>query len=241
MSTHKPPAPPAGPIEAGKWPERLRAHAVSPGDPPRLFGYDVPSDLAANYRMSEITFLSLTGELPATDTCAQVFERVLLHLSAVSVAEAPAHVAHLANRAATARSSVIALGALSLGEQVRFELRRTRPLLSWVAETTSPFPEGFTAVGTGLVAGDRLKAQIASLGFESRVWDRPLSLIDRAFCVLVELGVTKPEQIAGAWVWSRLPTVMAEAFSVTRGSLGDYPINLPSFEYQTESAKTESQ
>src|SRR5262245_48707929 len=86
---------PEGPVEAYPWPEKLEARVVTPGDAPRLHGYDVEADLCAHYSFVETVLLSLTGELPSEPQAA-AFDVALQFLGPLSVAHASTHAAVLA-------------------------------------------------------------------------------------------------------------------------------------------------
>jgi citrate synthase len=98
---------------------------VSPGPDPRIHGYAVEGDLAPHYRFSDVIYLSLTGELP-TDAQSRTFERALILLSPISIAEAPSHAASLARVCDATHSAVIGTGAIALAEQARFMVANAR-------------------------------------------------------------------------------------------------------------------
>lgn len=84
-----------GPLEVSSFPEQLTARLVTPGERPRIGGYDVESDLARHYAFSDLLFLSLTGELPDARESA-VLGVALGFLAPVSIAHASTHGASLA-------------------------------------------------------------------------------------------------------------------------------------------------
>lgn len=127
------------PFDEHVWPSTLTARVVSPGADPRIHGYAVESDLARHYRFSDVVFLSLTGELP-TDEQSRTFERALILLSPITIAEAPSHAASLSRVCDASHSAVIGTGAIALAEQARFIVRHGRddaalaPIFEMLAE-----------------------------------------------------------------------------------------------------------
>jgi hypothetical protein len=122
------------PFSQNPWPDKLTARVVQPGDDPRIHGYAVAADLAKHYRFSDVIFLSITGELPTEDQSAK-FERALILLSPISVAEAPSHAASLARVCDGSNSAVIGTGAMALAEQARFAVaERKHPVFALLAE-----------------------------------------------------------------------------------------------------------
>lgn len=117
------------PFSENPWPAKLTARVVSEGTDPRIHGYSVASDLARNYRFSDVVYLSLTGELPS-DEQSRTFERALILLSPISIAEAPSHAASLARVCDGSNSAVIGTGAIALAEQARFVIAEHREFLA---------------------------------------------------------------------------------------------------------------
>lgn len=76
--------PRTGPLESQRWPDQLDALAVTPLGSPRLFGYDVDSDLARHVGFADIVFLAVTGDLP-TEARSRGFELALTMLAPMSV------------------------------------------------------------------------------------------------------------------------------------------------------------
>ena len=82
-----------GPLDSGaSFPARLTARVVTPGERPRVHGYDVEGDLALHYQPTDLLFLLLMGELP-TPAVSRAFSVVLMFLAPVSVAHASTHAA----------------------------------------------------------------------------------------------------------------------------------------------------
>ena len=103
-----------GPLEgSAAFPERLTARVVTPGERPRVHGYDVEGDLARHYQPSDLLFLMLKGELPPP-AASRAFAVASMFLTPVSVAHASTHAAVVGRLCgATPRSSfgVAAIGA----------------------------------------------------------------------------------------------------------------------------------
>src|SRR3954471_9075470 len=104
---------PRGPVETTEWPTELTAHAVTPGDDPRLFGYSVERDVAAHGRFSETVLLSLRGELPSAEEC-RALELALTFLAPLSIAEAPVHAAALGHMCGARSSALVGIAGVAL-------------------------------------------------------------------------------------------------------------------------------
>jgi hypothetical protein len=109
----------------GEWPEQLTARVVDPGPPVRIHGYAVADDLARHRSVSDVTYLALTGELPSEEQ-SRVFARTMVVLSAITVAEAPAHAAVLARICDGTTSAIIGTAAIVLAEQARWSVAEYR-------------------------------------------------------------------------------------------------------------------
>ena len=221
---------PTGPVEAGKWPDRLMARALSPSDPPRLWGYDVHQDLARHYRFSEVLWLAATGEVPEAARQAEVLECVLIFLAPVTVAEAPAHAATIANLCKSSLASVVSVGALTLAQQGQWVLNHHAELWPW--GEAPQFPAALRGAPEDGPAVARLEAALARLGRESRIFRESPALVTAGLAVLFELGFTEPRQLLSLWMSCKLPCVLAEAFAAPAGRLNEYPLDLPRFEYE---------
>ncbi len=131
-----------GPVEDLKWATRLKANVVTPGSRPRIHGYDVRGELLEHLSLSELMLLTLTGELPGK-SAALAFQRAMMFLAPVSVAEAPVHASVLAGLCGSGSSGMTGVAALTLAEQARMAVEEHRPLFEWLkngAEGVAPLP-----------------------------------------------------------------------------------------------------
>jgi hypothetical protein len=222
----------SGPLESGKFPERLRARVVTPGERPCLHGYDVESDLARYYQPVDLTFLALTGELP-TPEAAAALGVVMAFLAPVSVAQASAHAAVLSRLCGAPTRSSVGVAAIGLAEQAHVEVATHGPFLAWLAASHVPIPPEFTAQSPADDAAlERLRGALAERELSLPVLDLPLSRAAALFAVLVHAGVRRTDQLEALLVLARLPAVIAEALAETPANFGNYPINLPAFAYE---------
>lgn len=222
----------SGPLESGKFPDRLRARVVTPGAQPRLHGYDVEGDLARYYQPADLTFLALTGELPTPEGSAALGV-AMTFLAPVSVAHASAHAAVLSRLCGAPTRSTVGVAAIGLAEQARVEVATHRPLLAWLAEPSHPFPEAFGAESAADDAAlERLRAALLQHSIRLPLLERSLSRSAALFVVLLHAGIRRPEQLEALLVMARLPAVVAEALAEKPTNFGNYPINLPAFAYE---------
>lgn len=221
-----------GPIDDGEWPTHLTAHVVEPGEELHMEGYAAESDLAANYRFSEIVLLLLGKEL-ADEPRARAFDLALSFLMPATVAEGAIHATCLARLCGATSTGTLGVAAVALGEQARFEIERHALFLQWLEHPETEFPAEFAAkspADTASVA--RLEALLSELGFEPGV---PLAGLTRQaalFALLHSLGLGQPADIELAWTLARLPVAIAEARAIKPGALRTYPMNTPRFSYE---------
>jgi hypothetical protein len=224
--------PTPGPLETARFPDQLRARVVTPGEQPRIHGYDVESDLAPNYSPSEVAFLATTGELPAREVAAAL-DCILVFAAPVSVAHAPTHAAVLARLCGCEPSSVLSVAAIALAEQTKHTLAQHEPFLSWLETCSGDVPDAFRAIDQHEVeASLRLGAALRSVGFEVSVLDRGLTREAAVLAGLYACGIRSNRQCEVLLVWTRLPTVVAEALSEHATNFRHYPINLPQYVYE---------
>jgi len=221
---------PRGPVDSVAWPEKLRAHVVDEA-PFRIHGYEVDEDLAIHYRFAAVTYLSLTGELP-TEGVERIFEHALVLLSPSPVSEPPAHAAVLARTCEGNASAVIATGALALAEQARFEVARHRPFREWLDTPQARVPSEFRATGDERGLCRRLSRALAENGVSIPFLDEDLTRLATVFALLHQCGIRRAEQLETLMVLARLPVALAEAFAVTPASFREYPLNLPTVDYE---------
>jgi len=223
-----------GPLESGNFPERLRARVVTPGEQPRLHGYDVEGDLAHHYRPAELTFLALTGELPSAEASA-AFGVAMAFLAPISVAHASVHAAVLSQLCGAPARSSVGVAAIGLAEQAHREVEAHRALLTWLADPNHALPEQFAAESPeDEAAVERLRAALAANAVRLPLLERSLSRTAALFAVLAHAGLRRAEQLEALLVLARLPSAIAEAFSEKPANFGAYPINLPVFEYEEQ-------
>jgi hypothetical protein len=222
----------SGPLESGQFPDRLTARVVTPGAEPRVHGYDVESDLARHYGVTDLVLLSLTGELPGEAERA-AFEIAWLFLAPVSVAHAGPHATVLARLCGATTSATVGVAAIGLGEQARALLTEHEELLGWLRSKPAFLPARYrSAAHDERAAVSRLIQALAPSGLvvpgllESPTRDAAL------LSVLFACGLRAAEQLQAVIVLARLPSALAEGFAEQATNFGSYPINLPQFVYQ---------
>lgn len=221
----------SGPLEESTFPEQLTARVVTPGERPRIAGYDVEGDLARHYQPSDVLFLSLTGELPDARQSAAL-SVVLTFLAPVSIAHASTHGASLARLCGAVTSSVIGVACVGLAEQARVLVHEHRALFGWLDTKQGPMPSAFRARDDGdRSATARLATALSGAGFDTSAL--PSAARDATLLmVLHALGLRRPAQLEAAIVSARLPTAIAEALATKTTSFNHYPMNLPRYEYE---------
>jgi hypothetical protein len=222
----------SGPLEAASFPDRLSARIVTPGDSPRLHGYDVERDLAAHYTSSELTLLSLTGELP-NEGALEMFEVASTFLAPVSVAHASTHAAVVARLCGATTSTTIGTAAIGLAEQARALLDEHDDLLRWLRKPTDELPLPFRAKAIeDRDSVERLRGLLTKRGLTLRSLDLGPTRMAALIMLLHAAGLRRRERIEAAIVLSRMPTVIAEALAERSTNFGNYPMNLPRFSYE---------
>lgn len=223
---------PTGPIEEYPWPERLRAHAVTPGARPHLHGYDVEGDLARHYRFSDVTLLALLGQLPS-DEQLEAFDVAMSFLSPLSVAEAPTHAAVLARICGAQSSGVLGAAAVALAERARHVVNASAGLLEWLrAPHGTPEARHLATTEEDRSAVERLRATLADRNVRVPALGQPLGREAALVATLHFAGLTEPHQLETAMVMASLPLAVAEARMHEVASFREYPIQLPPFEYE---------
>ncbi len=221
-----------GPIEETAWPDKLKAHVVTPGSRPQIHGYDVEGDLARHYSFAETVLLALTGELPDKATgCA--FEMVLIFIASTPVTEAPAHATVLARLCGAKTAGMLGVGAIALAEQAGFLVDEHEKLLEWMADGNGDLPYGFTATDDEERSSvKRFGESLSACGISMPILDMDPSRATALLFALFKCGIRQKEQIETVFIVSRLPCVMAEALDVQPGTFREYPMNLPPFRYE---------
>jgi hypothetical protein len=222
----------SGPLEAGQFPDKLRARVVTPGAAPRMHGYDVESDLAHHYGPSDVVLLSLTGELP-TDQARAAFEVAWIFLAPVSVAHAASHASVLARLCGATPSATIGVAAIGLAEQARVLVHEHLELLRSLRAAASALPERYQSfVAEERESVERLRRALVDSGLSVPALAQCPTRDAALLSVLFACGLRRPEQLQAALVLSRLPCALAEAFAERATNFANYPINLPAFVYE---------
>src|SRR5690606_1734601 len=190
---------------------------------------------ARHYAFHEIALLALGGEAPSVQKGA-LFAAALSFGCRVSVAEAPVHAASLARRYTSRSSGVSAVAAIGLAESARRQIEQAAPVLGWLESgCTEPFPEQRRpADDDERRRVEQLREVLRGSGAYPAALDRDLAMIDAVLICLWLSGLRQRWQLEAALVWARFPLALAEAFAPQAGALGDYPINLPRFQFVEE-------
>jgi len=222
----------SGPLESGNTPTQLLARVITPGRHPRLHGYDVEADLAPNYDILEVAFLSITGELPEPDI-ALALNSVLVFTAAVSVAHAPTHAAVLSQLCGNNPSATLGVAAIALAEQVKHTLIEHKDLLEWLDRPTASCPEQIKTPNPDAIDSlEKLNLALRPSRLAVPGLKHAASVEAAVLMVLHACGLRNAQQLGALLVWARLPAVLAEAFAESEANFKTYPINLPHFEYE---------
>ena len=223
-----------GPIDEQPWPEKLPVHVVEPGPRPRVHGYDVQGDLARHYGLADLLFLSLTGELPPEDA-RRALDVCLLYLAPVGGHEAPVHAAALARRCEVPLGASLGLGAVVLAEQARSELEIHGELLRMLAGEGGPLPERSRSVSEeDRAAVGRLREALQGVPLSVPALEQDPGLLAAILCVLSACGLRSRDQLHATMLAARLPCLAGELLATVPGTMGEYPIDLPHFEYSDD-------
>jgi hypothetical protein len=224
-----------GPLENGaSFPNVLRARVVTPGDQPRLHGYDVEGDLAGHYQPSDVLFLTLTGELPS-DAVSRAFAVALIFIAPVAVTHASTHAAVVGRLCGAPAASTFGVAAIGVAEHARHLVDEHEDLLGWLRAPRGQLPERYRATSTSHhTAVERLERALAPTGLAvPGLAERP-SREAALVMLLFACGFKRRERLEAVIALARLPSAIAEALAERPTNFGNYPINLPRFVY-TES------
>lgn len=223
----------AGPLEQdGPFPDVLTGRVVTPGEQPRIQGYEVEADLARHYGVLETAFLALTGELP-NEKSARALNVALVFIMAVPVNEAPSHVAALARLSGARDSAMIGAAAIALAEQTRVLLDEHVELLEWLRQPSGSLPSAYRSKADGeRLAVEQLRAALPE-GYPVPGLVAGATRQAAVLAVLFSCGLRRRSQLEAMLVFARLPTVLAEGLSERATAFQRYPINLPRFEYRS--------
>jgi len=224
-----------GPLESGaSFPSRLTARVVTPGERPRVHGYDVEGDLALHYQPTDLLFLLLMGELP-TPAVSRAFSVVLMFLAPVSVAHASTHAAVVGRLCGAPASSEFGIAAIGAAEHARALVDEHTELFAWLRAPRVAFPERFRARDAAdLAALSRLERALEAAGLAVPGLAQRPSRDAALLMVLFTAGFKRRERLEAAIMLARLPSGIAEALGERPTNFANYPINLPRFAY-TES------
>ncbi len=223
-----------GPVEDNAWPEQLVARVVSPGERPKIAGYDVEADLAQHYRFVEVLMATITGQLPSR-LASKLLDVTLVYLAPVSVAEAPSHAACLAQICGSTPSGVFSCGAIGLAEEARHVVETHCECLSWLARPRGHLPARYQAASPqDRHAVERYSEVLAKAGIALPILEQDPSRTAALLGGLFACGARRPEQLQLLWLVARLGAVAGEAFANRPLSFRDYPMQLPPFHYQGE-------
>jgi hypothetical protein len=222
----------AGPLEGGAaFPAHLTARVVTPGERPRVHGYDVEGDLARHYQPSDLLFLMLMGELPSA-VASRAFSVALMFLSPVSVAHASTHAAVVGRLCGAPASSMFGVAAIGAAEHACSLLDEHSELFGWLRSSRGPLPERFRARDEADVAAvERLLAALEPTGLSVPALSERPSRDAALLMVLFAVGFKRRERLEAALMLARLPSAIAEALAERPTNFGNYPINLPRFAY----------
>ena len=221
-----------GPLESGaSFPAHLTARVVTPGERPRVHGYDVEGDLARHYQPSDLLFLLLMGELPAAPV-SRAFSVALMFLAPVSVAHASSHAAVVGRLCGAPASSTFGVAAIGAAEHARSLLDEHDELFVWLRSQRGPLPERFRARDEADVAAvERLVTALEPTGLSVPALAERPAREAALLMVLFAVGFKRRERLEAAIFLARLPSGIAEALAERPTNFGNYPINLPRFAY----------
>lgn len=210
--------------------EMLLARVVVPGPQPAIHGYSLYDDLAVHYGLAEVTFLTLTGELPSP-TQRDIFGLACVVTSAASVQQPPAHVAVLARTCGARAAGVFAAGATTLAEQAAAQVEEHSALLAWLEAGAMVSPPSEYVDNRSMAFMTRLRAQCINKGCSVAALEYSLTPLAAALCMLHSVGLQQSWQLQAALCLARWPAVMAEGMATPRLGFKDYPMTKPQFTY----------
>lgn len=221
-----------GPLENGwEFPEKLSARVITPGDRPRLHGYDVEDDLARHYGPSDVLLLTLTGELPSGPV-GRAFAVALVFMSPVSVAHASTHAAVVGRLCGAPAASTFGVAAIGVAEHARALVDEHEELLAWLRAPRGPLPERYRASSLPEEASvERFERALASTGLAVPGIGLKPARDAAIVMVLHACGFRRRERLEAAITLARLPSALAEALAERPTNFGNYPINLPRYAY----------
>ncbi|MEP6863810.1 MAG: hypothetical protein ABJE66_24500 [Deltaproteobacteria bacterium] len=220
--------PPArGALDDTPWPTQLVAKAIArdPADH-RMHGYAVLGDLARNYPFSDLTYLALSGELPTEDQ-SRAFALALFAFAPTTIAEAPAHVAHLGRIAGGRFDAATGAGFMTAANHAHAIVADQMVLLAWLAAPTGSLPERATDSADAPWLATLLTALAGSVTSVRAGMSRNAARI----ALLFDAGLRDPERITAAIAFASSLGMLAEALVTGPADLRSYPVKLPPFHY----------
>ncbi|MFU8802464.1 MAG: hypothetical protein ACNA8W_01525 [Bradymonadaceae bacterium] len=231
--THPPQKSLASPLDTLGDKTKVEGFVVDTHESIRLHGMDVHRDLAVHYSFAEVLLLTLLGSPPDEATGA-AFGVALVFSSPVSIAEAPAHAARIAQITGSDAAGVVSLAAIGLAEQARWLLNEHELLLRRLEIAgDGELPARFCARSEA--EREEVKALRLALPVPYRqdlVFDSDPGLWPALLTIFFRCGLRRQEQVLTALVSSRLVSTAAEGFAGEAGILASYPVNLPRFDYR---------
>jgi hypothetical protein len=227
MAEPRPPAP--GVLDSGSWPDQLSARAieVTPGAI-RIHGYDVLTDLARHYELSDVLYLAIVGELP-DERAAQLYRLAMTASMPMSIGEAPCHAAVVSRVCAASLASAIGVGAIALAGQSQQLIDRHAPLLAWITRRDGgDMPTEFRAEPSPWVAALVAAARSIDPAVELHL---DMTRDAASIALLFAAGLTKPDQLVAAMMVARMFGIIAEVATTGPEHFADYPVDVPRLRY----------
>ncbi|MCX4243022.1 citrate synthase family protein [Paraliomyxa miuraensis] len=221
-----------GPFEEGRWPQRLRAVAVSPPPHPRLHGYDIARDLSRHYSLAEVMVLAVTGELP-DEASGRALEIALIIASTCPINEAPTHGAALARVMGAPVGNALATGFLIGCEASRATVEDHRELLQWLRDGREGPPPPCARANEDHEADvvEELRRALAPLG-PSLAPPKGTSRTAALLSVMWACGLRCEDALIAALSWAKTLSIAAESVGNPRGELSNLPNRVPDFQYE---------
>lgn len=220
-----------GPFDDATWPSKLTARVVTPGESPRIHGYDVEEDLARHYGPSATTLLALVGELPS-DERARAFDVATSFLSPAPVNEGPAHATVIVRICNVSTSAIVATAALALGEQARVLIEEHAGWLRCLDTGSAASPGEWVARdASDRRSVERLRAALDGTGVSVPMVNLDIGRTPALLAVLHFAGLRSADRMVAAIVMARLPVAVAEGLATPTHTYKDYAVELPPIRY----------
>jgi len=223
--------PPArGALDDTPWPTQLVAKAVArDAADHRIHGYAVLGDVARHYSFTDLTYLALAGELPSEQQ-SRAFELAMFACAPTTVAEAPAHVAHLGRISGGRFDAAAGAGFIAAANRAQALVEAHADLLAWLAAPAASLPD---PAGNAEDA-PWLATLLDALGSAATSVRHGMSRDAARIALLFDAGLRDPERISAAIAFASSVGMLAEALVVGPAELRSYPVKLPPFHYVQE-------